>query len=60
MFLAFYHEDFLKSNWGKWDEKTIRQLEESIVVFNDKLKQVVASNQGSDNGGLNGKRRKSF
>ncbi|MFF2499574.1 hypothetical protein [Peribacillus sp. NPDC058075] len=60
MFLAFYHEDFLKSNWGKWDEKTIRQLEESLVVFNDKLKQVVTSNQVSDDGGLNGKRRKRF
>lgn len=60
MFLAFYHEDFLKSNWGKWDEKTISQLEESLIVFNDRLKQVIASNQGTDDGGLNGKRRKSF
>lgn len=60
MFLAFYHEDFLKSNWKKWDEKTIRQLKESLKVLNDKLKEVVASNHVAGDGGLTGKRRKRF
>lgn len=41
MFLAVYHEDYLNSFWGSWNNNSIKQVEEAIKLFNDELKKIV-------------------
>lgn len=60
MFLAFYYNDFLKSNWSMWDKKAIEDIQSVIEKLNGKLIDKVDNNSKSVDGGLNGKIRKSF
>ncbi|BAM48018.1 hypothetical protein [Amphibacillus xylanus] len=60
MFLAVYHEDYLNSFWGSWNNNSIKQVEEAIKLFNDDLKKIVKNNQNLKIEGLTGKNRKSL